>query len=208
MGDIVTVKPGFARNYLLPQGKALRATENNKAQFEGQRAQLEADNLKRKQEAEAVADKIKDISVVLIRQAGDAGQLYGSVSARDIAEAVTAAGATIKRSQVILASPIKTIGLHDIRVELHGEVIITVVANVARSQDEAETQEKTGGAVLSLAQKEEMEVQAEAEAAAEAAAEAVVEQADTMFDEGAAEEAVAEAEASVADDDATEEDKA
>ena len=208
MGDIVTVKPGFARNYLLPQGKALRATENNKAQFEGQRAQLEADNLKRKQEAEAVADKIKDISVVLIRQAGDAGQLYGSVSARDIAEAVTAAGATIKRSQVILASPIKTIGLHDIRVELHGEVIITVVANVARSQDEAETQEKTGGAVLSLAQKEEMEVQAEAEAAAAAAAEAVVEQADTMFDEGAAEEAVAEAEASVADDDATEEDKA
>ena len=208
MGDIVTVKPGFARNYLLPQGKALRATENNKAQFEGQRAQLEADNLKRKQEAEAVADKIKDISVVLIRQAGDAGQLYGSVSARDIAEAVTAAGATIKRSQVILASPIKTIGLHDIRVELHGEVIITVVANVARSQDEAETQEKTGGAVLSLAQKEEMEVQAEAEAATEAAAEAVVEQADTMFDEGAAEEAVAEAEASVADDDATEEDKA
>lgn len=208
MGDIVTVKPGFARNYLLPQGKALRATENNKAQFEGQRAQLEADNLKRKQEAEAVADKIRDISVVLIRQAGDAGQLYGSVSARDIAEAVTAAGATIKRSQVILASPIKTIGLHDIRVELHGEVIITVVANVARSQDEAETQEKTGGAVLSLAQKEEMEVQAEAEAAAEAAAEAVVEQADTMFDEGAAEEAVAEAEASVADDDATEEDKA
>ncbi len=208
MGDIVTVKPGFARNYLLPQGKALRATDDNKAQFEGQRAQLEADNLKRKQEAEAVADKIKDISVVLIRQAGDAGQLYGSVSARDIAEAVTAAGATIKRSQVILASPIKTIGLHDIRVELHGEVIITVVANIARSQDEAETQEKTGGAVLSLAQKEEMEVQAEAEAAAEAAAEAVVEQADTMFDEGAAEEAVADAEASVAGDDATEDDKA
>tara|TARA_R110000787_G_scaffold285461_3_gene401143 strand:+ start:22948 stop:23619 length:672 start_codon:yes stop_codon:yes gene_type:complete len=208
MGDIVTVKPGFARNYLLPQGKALRATDDNKAQFEGQRAQLEADNLKRKQEAEAVADKINDISVVLIRQAGDAGQLYGSVSARDIAEAVTAAGATIKRSQVILASPIKTIGLHDIRVELHGEVIITVVANVARSQDEAETQEKTGGAVLSLAQKEEMEVQAEAEATAEAAAEAVVEQADAMFDEGAAEEAVADAEASVADDDATEDDKA
>jgi len=208
MGDIVTVKPGFARNYLLPQGKALRATDDNKAQFEGQRAQLEADNLKRKQEAEAVADKIKDISVVLIRQAGDAGQLYGSVSARDIAEAVTAAGATIKRSQVILASPIKTIGLHEIRVELHGEVIITVVANVARSQDEAETQEKTGGAVLSLAQKEEMEVQAEADAAAEAAAEAVVEQADAMFDEGAAEDAVADAEASVAGDDATEEDKA
>lgn len=208
MGDIVTVKPGFARNYLLPQGKALRATDDNKAQFEGQRAQLEADNLKRKQEAEAVADKINDISVVLIRQAGDAGQLYGSVSARDIAEAVTAAGATIKRSQVILASPIKTIGLHDIRVELHGEVIITVVANVARSQDEAKTQEKTGGAVLSLAQKEEMEVQAEAEATAEAAAEAVVEQADAMFDEGAAEEAVADAEASVADDDATEDDKA
>ena len=208
MGDIVTVKPGFARNYLLPQGKALRATDDNKAQFEGQRAQLEADNLKRKQEAEAVSDKINDISVVLIRQAGDAGQLYGSVSARDIAEAVTAAGATIKRSQVILASPIKTIGLHDIRVELHGEVIITVVANVARSQDEAKTQEKTGGAVLSLAQKEEMEVQAEAEATAEAAAEAVVEQADAMFDEGAAEEAVADAEASVADDDATEDDKA
>lgn len=204
MGDIVTVKPGFARNYLLPQGKALRATDDNKAQFEGQRAQLEADNLKRKQEAEAVADKIKDISVVLIRQAGDAGQLYGSVSARDIADAVTAAGATIKRSQVILAAPIKTIGLHEVRVELHGEVIITVVANVARSQDEAETQEKTGGAVLSLAQKEEMEVQAEAEAAAEA----VAEQAEAMFDEGAAEDAVAEAEAEAEVAAADEEDKA
>ncbi|MBO6520280.1 MAG: 50S ribosomal protein L9 [Rhodospirillales bacterium] len=194
MGDIVTVKPGFARNFLLPQGKALRATEHNKSHFEAQRAQLEADNLKRKSEAEAVAGKMTDMKVVLIRQAGDAGQLYGSVTGRDIADAITEAGVTVKRGQVVLDKPIKTIGMHEVRIELHGEVIVSVVANVARSRDEAETQEKTGAAVLSLAQQEQMEIEAEAEAAADAAI-AVAEQAGVVFEEGAAEEAVAEAEA-------------
>lgn len=194
MGDIVTVKPGFARNFLLPQGKALRATDNNKSHFEHQRAQLEADNLKRKTEAEAVAAKMDGMKFVLIRQAGDAGQLYGSVSGRDIAEAVTAAGATVRRGQVILDQPIKTIGMHDVRIELHDEVSVSVTANVARSQDEAETQEKTGAAVLSLAQQEQAEIEAEADAAAEAAI-AVAEQAGAVFEEGAAEDAVADAEA-------------
>ncbi len=197
MGDVVSVKSGFARNFLLPQGKALRATDNNKAQFETQRAQLEAENLKRKQDAEAVAEKMGDITVVLIRQAGDAGQLYGSVTARDIAEAVTEAGATIKRSQVVLADPIKTIGMHGVKVNLHSEVSITVTANVARSVDEAKTQEETGSAVLSLAQQEVMEAQAEVEAAAQAAAEAVAAQADDIFEDEAVAEAVADAEAAV-----------
>jgi large subunit ribosomal protein L9 len=197
MGDVVSVKPGFARNFLLPQGKALRATDNNKALFETQRAQLEAENLKRKQDAEAVVEKMGDITVVLIRQAGDAGQLYGSVTARDIAEAVTEAGATIKRSQVVLAEPIKTIGMHDIKVTLHSEVNITVTANVARSADEAKTQEETGAAVLSLAQQEVAEAQAEVEAAAQAAAEAVAAQADEIFEDEAVADAVADAEAAV-----------
>jgi len=203
MGDIVSVKPGFARNFLLPQGKALRATNNNKALFDTQRAQLEAENLKRKEEAEAVAAKMDGMVVILIRQAGDAGQLYGSVTGRDIADAVTANGATIRRGQVVLHTPIKTIGLHDVRVDLHGEVSVTVTANVARSEDEAKTQEETGGAVLSLAQQEQLEIEAEAAAAAAAAAEAVAEQAEEIFEEGAAEEAVAEAEAETADEEET-----
>ncbi len=194
MGDVVKVRPGYARNFLLPQGKALRATDQNKSHFDAQRAQLEADNLKRKQEAEAVAAKMTDMKVILIRQAGDAGQLYGSVTGRDIADAVTEAGVTVKRGQVILDTPIKSIGMHDVRVELHGEVIVTVTANVARSRDEAETQEKTGAAVLSLAQQEQIEIEAEAEAAAEAAI-AVAEQAGAVFEEGAAEDAVADAQA-------------
>jgi large subunit ribosomal protein L9 len=135
-----------------------------------------------------------DMKVILIRQAGDAGQLYGSVTGRDIADAVTEAGVTVKRGQVILDTPIKSIGMHDVRVELHGEVIVTVTANVARSRDEAETQEKTGAAVLSLAQQEQIEIEAEAEAAAEAAI-AVAEQAGAVFEEGAAEDAVADAQA-------------
>lgn len=174
MGDVVSVKPGYARNYLLPQGRALRATDGNRAQFDQQRAQLEAENLERKSEAEAVAAKMEGLTVILIRQAGDAGQLYGSVSARDVADAVTSGGVTIKRSQVVLEKPIKTIGLHSVRVELHGEVIVSITANVARSKDEAETQEKTGAAVLSIAEQEQMEIRAEAEA---------------FFDEGAGEAA-------------------
>jgi large subunit ribosomal protein L9 len=140
MGDVVRVKPGFARNYLLPKRKALRATKENMARFESQRAQLEAQNLNRRQEAEAVGTKLDGLSVVLLRQASEAGQLYGSVTARDIAEAVTEAGFTIQKSQVVLNQPIKELGLHTIRVVLHPEVSVSVSANVAKSAEEAEAQ--------------------------------------------------------------------
>ena len=147
IGDVVKVRPGYARNFLLPMRKALRATEANKAKFESQRAQIEAMNLEKRSEAEKVKDKVDGIKVVLIRQAGETGQLFGSVNARDLAEAVTAAGFTIDRRQVILDRPIKTLGLHPIRVALHPEVIVAVTANVAKSTEEAEAQEKAGGYV-------------------------------------------------------------
>ena len=147
IGDVVKVKPGYARNFLLPMRKALRATEANKAKFESQRAQIEAMNLEKRSEAEKVKDKVDGIKVVLIRQAGETGQLFGSVNARDLADAVTAAGFTIDRRQVILDRPIKTLGLHPIRVALHPEVIVAVTANVAKSTEEAEAQEKAGGYV-------------------------------------------------------------
>src|SRR5262252_8967024 len=142
MGQLVKVKPGFARNYLLPQKKALRATKENLAYFETQRAQLEATNLQRKSEATEIGGKLEGLSVVVIRQAGESGQLYGSVSARDIAEAVTEAGFTIERHQVVLDRPIKALGLHSVRVMLHPEVSVTVRANVAQSAEEAEMQAK------------------------------------------------------------------
>lgn len=148
MGDVVNVKPGFARNYLLPREKALRATDANKKRFEGQRAQLEAENLKLREEADAVAKKMEGLSVILTRQAGEAGQLYGSVNARDIAAEISAAGFTVSRSQVNLAHPIKTLGLFDLTVNLHPEVSTVVTANVARSAEEAETQAATGKAVV------------------------------------------------------------
>lgn len=157
MGDVVNVKPGFARNYLLPQKKAMRATEENRRRFETQRTQLEAANLERRQEAEAVAAKMQGLSVTLIRQAGEAGQLYGSVNARDVAQAVVEGGFTIERHQVRLAPPIKTVGIHGVRVDLHPEVSVTVRVNVARSPEEAEVQAKTGEAVVHA------EVQAEVE---------------------------------------------
>ncbi len=122
MGDIVRVKPGYARNYLLPERKALRATKENRERFDQQRAQLEAQNLRRREEAERVAERVGGLAVVVIRQAGELGGLYGSVSARDIAEACTAAGLTITRQQVVLGHPIKTLGLHQLRVVLHPEV--------------------------------------------------------------------------------------
>jgi large subunit ribosomal protein L9 len=140
MGDVVKVKPGYARNFLLPQKKALRASKDNRARFEEQRAQLEAQNLKRREEAERVAERVVGLSVVIIRQAGESGSLYGSVSARDIADAATASGLSISRSQVILEHPIKTLGLSQVRVALHPEVSIPVIANVARSPEEAERQ--------------------------------------------------------------------
>ena len=142
MGQVVNVKPGFARNYLLPQKKAMRATKANLAYFETQRHQLEATNLNRKTEAEAVAGKLNGLRVVVIRQAGESGQLYGSVSSRDIALAVTEAGFTVERHQVVLEHTIKTLGLHPVRVALHPEVAVSVSVNVAQSPEEAEMQEK------------------------------------------------------------------
>jgi len=140
MGELVKVRPGYARNFLLPQGKAIRANKDNLARFEQQRAQLEAQNLKRREEAERVAERVGGLSVVIIRQAGESGSLYGSVSSRDIAEAATAAGLTISRQQVVLDHPIKTLGLTEVRVVLHPEVVITVTVNVARSPEESERQ--------------------------------------------------------------------
>jgi large subunit ribosomal protein L9 len=152
IGDVVKVKPGFARNFLLPTKKALRATEENKKRFEAQRAQIEANNLTRRQEAEKISDKVNGLKVVIIRQASETGILFGSVSTRDIAEGVTKAGFTVDRRQVILDKPIKTLGLHDVRVALHPEVIVKVTANVAKSEDEAVAQEKAGGFVTQQAE--------------------------------------------------------
>ena len=191
MGDVVTVRPGYARNYLLPQKKALRATDENRRVFEAQKVQLEAQNLERRQEAEAVATKMDAQVIVLIRQAGEAGQLYGSVNARDVAAALEAAGFSVGRSQVELATPIKTLGLHNVRVRLHPEVTVTVTANVARTEDEAQVQATTGQAVLGTGDDEED--------LDELAAEAVADQADVLFEDGADDEAIAEAEAEEAE---------
>ncbi|MCW8914535.1 MAG: 50S ribosomal protein L9 [Magnetovibrio sp.] len=177
MGDVVNVKPGYARNFLLPREKALRATDANKARFESQRAQLEAENLKLREEADAVGTKLNGTSVILIRQAGEAGQLYGSVNARDIAASVTEAGFTVNRNQVKLVDPIKTLGLFEVTVALHPEVSVTVSVNVARSADEAAIQAETGHAVTGG------DDEADAEAAAELEA---------VFEEGAAEAAAEE----------------
>ena len=140
MGDVVRVKPGFARNYLLPKKKALRATKDNLKSFEARKAQLVADNLKRRDEAQAVAGKMTDVRITVVRQAGETGQLYGSVSARDIAEGITEAGYQVNRSQVIIDRPIKTTGLHTVRVTLHPEVQVAATVSVAPSQDEATAQ--------------------------------------------------------------------
>ncbi|MDP6565278.1 MAG: 50S ribosomal protein L9 [Alphaproteobacteria bacterium] len=140
MGDVVNVKNGYARNYLLPSGKALRASAENLARFEDQRADLEAKNLERRGEAEAVGGKMTDVSFVVVRQAGESGQLYGSVTARDVVEGLAEGGYKIERRQVVLDRPIKTLGIHEVRVMLHPEVGVMVKANVARSEEEAERQ--------------------------------------------------------------------
>lgn len=140
MGDVVTVKDGYARNFLLPQGKALRANKANRLRFENERAQLEAHNLERKKDAEAVAEKLDGQVFIVIRQAGDTGQLYGSVSTRDIAEIISEGGFSIIRRQVGLDRPIKSLGLNEVRISLHPEVEVDVTMNVARSADEAERQ--------------------------------------------------------------------
>lgn len=140
MGDVVDVKAGFARNYLLPQGKALSASEKNISDFAGRKAQLEAQNLETRKEAEAMADKLHGQQFIVIRQASDSGALYGSVSTRDAAEAATENGFTVERKQVALARPIKDLGLHDVLVTLHPEVVATIQLNVARSVEEAALQ--------------------------------------------------------------------
>src|ERR1700758_5335068 len=169
MGQLVKVKQGFARNFLLPQKKALRATKENLAYFETQRAQLEANNLQRKSEATEIGGKIEGLRVVIVRQAGESGQLYGSVSARDIAEAVTEAGFTIEKRQVVLDRPIKSLGLHPVRVALHPEISVTVTVNVAQSAEEAEMQAR-GIDPLRAREEEEEEAQATAAAGAQSSA--------------------------------------
>jgi large subunit ribosomal protein L9 len=154
MGQVVKVKAGYARNYLLPRRKAIRATDDNKAKYEKQRAQLEANNLAKRQEAEAISGKVEGVTVVIIRQAGETGQLYGSVSARDVASAATKAGVTIDRNQILMDRPLKDLGLHPVRVALHPEVIVTITANVAKSEEEAELQVKAGHAIVGTAVEE------------------------------------------------------
>ena len=161
MGDVVRVKDGYARNYLLPQKKALRATKDNMAHFEGQRAQLEAQNLERRSEAEAAAGKMEGLSCVLVRQASDMGQLYGSVSSRDIADALSESGVKIDKRQVSLDRPIKTLGIHGVRIVLHPEVFVQVDVNVARSEAEAEQQ---AAEATDLFEDEEAAAAAQAEA--------------------------------------------
>jgi len=174
MGDIVKVRDGFGRNFLLPQGKALRATKANLEQFATDRVHLEARNLERKSEAESVAVKMDGLAMIMVRQAGETGQLYGSVSTRDITDDLAEKGFSITRGQVDLNNPIKTIGIHRVEISLHPEVQIEITVNVARSQDEAERQ--TRGEDLSRRddrfqfeeEEDEDEMEAEAEAGAEA----------------------------------------
>ncbi len=152
MGDVVSVKPGYARNFLLPMKKALRASKSNIAYFESQKKQLEAENLKHKAEAEKVAAKMGDFMVTILRQAAEGGQLYGSVSARDIADAAAANGVKFDRSQVRINQAFKTLGLFPVEVFLHAEVKVTVTINIARSEEEAKLQKKLGRAVVADAQ--------------------------------------------------------
>lgn len=142
IGDEVNVKDGFARNFLLPQGKALRSTEANRKRFEGDRQNIEKRNSDRREQAAGIATGLNGKTVIIIRQAGETGQLYGSVSSRDVAEALSAEGFSVQRSQVNLADPIKTVGLHVVPLNLHAEVAVTVNINVARSEDEATRQDK------------------------------------------------------------------
>jgi large subunit ribosomal protein L9 len=168
MGEVVKVRNGFARNYLLPQKKALRATEANRQIFESQRAQLEARNLELRSEAEKVADTLNGQSIVLIRQASERGQLYGSVSSRDIAEALTETGFSVMRTQIVLNSPIKSLGIAEVPVRLHPEVEVAVSVNVARSAEEAERQARGEDVTIEPADEDE-----------------VVEEPEAFFEEGA-----------------------
>ena len=189
MGDVVKVKEGFARNFLLPRKKALRATKANMARFEVDKAQLEARNLHLKKEADAVAAKLDKKAFVIVRQAGETGMLYGSVSTRDIADAITANGVNVARNQVALDKAIKMLGMHDVKVVLHPEVRVNVTLNIARTPEEAERQARGENILVSNAE-------AEARADALANAEAVFEKTEADSEEAPAEgEAKAEAKA-------------
>lgn len=179
MGDVVKVRDGFARNFLLPQGKALRANDANRKKFESQRHELEARNLERKAEAEQASTRVTGQSFVVVRQAGETGQLYGSVSARDLAEVMDAAGVKISHSQIALNHPIKSIGLHTVTIVLHPEVETTVTVNVARSEDEASRQ--AAGEDLTRPA-DEVDEEETAESAAEAPAEEAAESEDQPAD--------------------------
>ncbi|WP_417318101.1 50S ribosomal protein L9 [Emcibacter sp.] len=198
IGDVVKVKNGFARNYLLPQNKALRATKSNLEVFEAQRKEIEARNLEAKKEAEAVAAKMDNVSAVIIRSAGETGQLYGSVSTRDIVDVLSEQGYSVARSQVVLDRAIKALGIEEVEIRLHPEVSITVKINVARSEAEAEMQEK--GVAAAAAEEEAAEISVEdyfeTQEAAEAAEAALTEEEEAEV-QAAAEEEVAEEEASV-----------
>ena len=169
LGEVVKVKPGYARNYLLPTKKALRATKENMAYFERQKAVLEQSNAERRQSAAVQGSKVDGASVVIVRQAAESGQLYGSVTARDIADAVSAQGTPVERQHVVLNQAIKTLGLFKVAVALHPEVSVTVTVNVARSEEEAKTQAQRGTALVG---RQDLEDEAEAAAPAPAAEEA------------------------------------
>lgn len=169
MGDVVTVRSGYARNYLLPQNKALRATKDNVTYFEAQKKQLEANSLDRRKEAEKVAKKLDGLTVSVIRQASEGGQLYGSVATRDISDAVTAAGITIDRKQVTLDRSFKMLGLYPVKITLHPEVSVEITMNIARSEEEAAIQQERGKALISTDESDEPSL-------AEAAILAVVEE--------------------------------
>jgi large subunit ribosomal protein L9 len=189
MGEVVNVKDGYARNYLLPQSKALRATNANRAQFEKQKTQLEAQNLEKGKEAQVVADKLEGEAFVVLRQAGESGQLYGSVNTRDIAEAATAGGFSLNRDQVVLDTPIKVLGLHSPRIVLHPEVSCSITINVARSAEEAELQAK--GVDVNIEQEDEDTISADDVFDSEELAQAA--EADLSDEEAPAEEAASEA---------------
>lgn len=182
MGDVVSVKPGYARNFLLPQKKALRATKDNIAYFETRRTDLVAENLTRKAEAEAVAVKIEELTLVAIRQAGDSGQLYGSVSARDVMTMLGEQGVSVRPSQVTIPQPVKEIGMHEIAIVLHPEVTVMVKVNVARSSAEAEAQAERA------ARGEQIVMTPDEQAALEAAEEAEQRAAELAIEAGVADE--------------------
>lgn len=194
LGDVVSVKPGYARNYLIPQQKALRATDANLAYFEAEKAKIEKLNANKRSEAEKLAKGIEGKKVVLIRQASEGGQLYGSVTSRDIADAIVEMGTEVKRSEVELNQAVKTVGLFDVNIVLHAEVKISVTVNIARTQEEAKIQEKTGKAVIQDDNAAAPISETKADMAAEAAKEELLDDS-ALEAEKAAAEAQAQAEA-------------